>query len=711
MNICRLCLCETYEDSFFTSIWGSDIEDLPTKILNCVSINVCKDDNLPSSICTSCVQQITNWDKFRYECQKSNEFLLKTSKTRTEKDNVSIYVLEENVPHSQSSKELKKHKLELNTASTEIYLDTVKVDFEEYRDDIDYLPTDFLDFPIKNDFMDITYQCEFCSHDFDNCFEFLDHQHTHDGEAVFRCDKCPEIFSLRKELVEHDRNHRTPCPHCGKSILKTSMSLHLIKHTDKFKCVDCGGRFNSNAALSQHIITVHTKIKDHVCETCGKRFSSQTSMRVHMKSHSDKRLYPCKLCNYAGRTASAIYVHMSTHANDTCVCEFCSKTFKSTRNLNDHLRRSHTKEKKHQCTCHTGVRPYRCTFCEKSFIRSDGLKEHTATHGQRVLQECKNCRKKFTSKRGLTRHSCMPGDIKDEKVPGVLEGVKTAVKKGYHILNSENGSVLEAVEAAVRIMESNPIYNAGLGSVLNVEGEVEMDASIMVGSDLSAGAVTVVKNIEHPISLARLVMEKTSHVLLAAEGAVKFAASQGVPILPEGSMVTEERKLQWEEETELSSTTIVKSVTNKCYGDTVGAVAVDANGNVATATSTGGRNNKLAGRSSDTCMLGSGTYADNNIGAVSTTGHGETIAKFCLAHAILKEMEKGNNAQEATTYCIDKMTERLKNFAGAITVSNQGDIGINFSTSRMSWAYIKNRELHYGVDKDEDQVEFISSEI
>lgn len=146
-------------------------------------------------------------------------------------------------------------------------------------------------------------------------------------------------------------------------------------------------------------------------------------MRVHLKSHSDERTYPCKLCNYAGRTASAIYIHMSTHANDTCICEVCSKIFKSTRNLNDHLRRVHNKNKKHECLqckkrfvdkyrlsihmrCHTGVRPYKCLICDKAFIRSDGLKEHMITHGERTIYDCESCGKKFTSKRSINRHSC-----------------------------------------------------------------------------------------------------------------------------------------------------------------------------------------------------------------------------------------------------------------------------------------------------------------
>ncbi|KAJ8965065.1 hypothetical protein NQ314_004466 [Rhamnusium bicolor] len=143
------------------------------------------------------------------------------------------------------------------------------------------------------------------------------------------------------------------------------------------------------------------------------------------------------------------------------------------------------------------------------------------------------------------------------------------------------------------------------------------------------------------------------------------------------------------------------------FNSTVGAVAIDSDGRLAAATSTGGREGKMQGRSSDSSILGSGTYADDNVGAVSTTGHGETIAKFCLAHAIIKSMESGKTANEATNECIKQMTKRLENTAGAITLSNRGDVGIGFSTNRMSWCYQKGDELHFGIDHNEHQIEKI----
>ena len=175
--------------------------------------------------------------------------------------------------------------------------------------------------------------------------------------------------------------------------------------------------------------------------------------------------------------------------------------------------------------------------------------------------------------------------------------------------------------------------------------------------------------------------------------------TQGFEILPHGALVTEatrralhDLKAQPKETSELG---------------TVGAVAVDSRGAVAAATSTGGRAGKMPGRSSDTCIIGSGTYADDDVGAVSTTGHGETIAKFCLAHAILKDVESGKSAHEATADCLRRMTERLRNTAGAITVLKTGDVGIGFTTNRMSWAYQRGDELHFGIDQNQHEIETV----
>lgn len=177
-------------------------------------------------------------------------------------------------------------------------------------------------------------------------------------------------------------------------------------------------------------------------------------------------------------------------------------------------------------------------------------------------------------------------------------------------------------------MEVDDFFNAGYGSVLNSEGDVEMDASIMDGSSLSVGCVTGIIDILHPISVARKVMEKTPHNFLASNGAMEFAIREGFEKLPAGSLVTDKAIAAWEKWKE-------SQIQVGGLG-TVGVVAIDKYGNIAAATSTGGMTGKLPGRVGDTPLIGSGTYADNNIGGVSSTGNGEAIMKHVLTHDIIK---------------------------------------------------------------------------
>lgn len=302
------------------------------------------------------------------------------------------------------------------------------------------------------------------------------------------------------------------------------------------------------------------------------------------------------------------------------------------------------------------------------------------------------------------------GDIPVERVEGKLVGVKCAARIGYDKLK-ETGCVLDAVEEAVRSMELDPYFNAGYGSVLTTEGNVEMEASIMNGATLRAGCASLVKDIRHPISLARRVM-KTPHNFLAGEGVMQFAKDEGFEILsPPGQLVTEYAKEaleEWKEgqrrgEVEFARTEIGSSNKyNKAEVGTVGAVAIDANGNIAVATSTGGITGKLPGRVGDTPLVGAGTYADNHVGGVSTTGHGETIMKYCLAHDILKRIDfLGENAQTATENACKAMTKRLTGTAGAITIDSQGRVGISFTSQRMAWAYIKGSTIAYGIEQNQ----------
>ncbi|XP_076972110.1 isoaspartyl peptidase/L-asparaginase [Tamandua tetradactyla] len=289
--------------------------------------------------------------------------------------------------------------------------------------------------------------------------------------------------------------------------------------------------------------------------------------------------------------------------------------------------------------------------------------------------------------------SCISKDRKER----VRQGIAQAATVGYRILQ-EGGSAVDAVEGAVVALENDPEFNAGCGSVLNVNGEVEMDASIMDGKDLSTGAVSAVRCIANPIKLARLVMEKTPHCFLTDQGAAKFAAAMGIPEIPAEQLVTERSKKHLEKEKLEKG--VKKSECQKNLG-TVGAVALDCKGNVAYATSTGGIVNKMAGRVGDSPCVGSGGYADNLIGAISTTGHGESILKVNLARLTLFHIEQGKTLEEAADLSLGYMKSRLKGLGGVILVNKTGDWAVKWSSTSMPWAAAKNGKLHSGIDVGE----------
>ncbi|XP_066536060.1 isoaspartyl peptidase/L-asparaginase [Hoplias malabaricus] len=285
--------------------------------------------------------------------------------------------------------------------------------------------------------------------------------------------------------------------------------------------------------------------------------------------------------------------------------------------------------------------------------------------------------------------------IPDALAEASVAGVKAAALAGIGVLK-RGGRALDAVEDAVRKMEDDSVFDAGHGAVLNTDGEVELDAIIMEGETLAAGAVSSVRNIANPVSLARAVMEKTDHVMLTSQGANLFAESMGIPTLPTDSLVTEKERKEWEHYKNYSAG--VEELFNSQWGnDTVGAVALDSFGNVACATSTGGIRNKMVGRVGDSPVIGSGGYADNRSGAVSCTGHGESILKVTLARLILFHMDQGRTASDAAGFSLRYMGERVKGGGGAIVVSPTGDWTATFTTERMAWAAIQEDLLYYGV--------------
>lgn len=286
-------------------------------------------------------------------------------------------------------------------------------------------------------------------------------------------------------------------------------------------------------------------------------------------------------------------------------------------------------------------------------------------------------------------------------------GLEAALKAGWSILES-GGTSLDAVEAAVISLEDFPLFNAGRGSVFTHEGKQEMDAAIMDGHKLDAGAVAFVKNIRNPISLARLVMERTEHVLLAGEGANQFAERLGVKTEPDEYFFTEHRWLQLQEalaegrvKLDHSQSKIpdskfqiedksgiwnLESETARPLG-TVGAVACDAHGHLAAATSTGGMTNKKYGRIGDTPLIGAGNYADETC-AVSCTGHGEFFMLGLTAYDVAARMKyKGLSLEAAARETINRLTD-INGEGGLIAVDTHGNITMPFNSKGMYRAKI-----------------------
>ncbi len=266
------------------------------------------------------------------------------------------------------------------------------------------------------------------------------------------------------------------------------------------------------------------------------------------------------------------------------------------------------------------------------------------------------------------------------------QGLKKAVNTGYEILKN-GGSSLDAVEKAIMILEDETIFNAGTGSTLGLTGEIEMDASIMT-ADGNFGAVAAIKNVRYPIKVARLVMEKTDHLLLCGDGALKFARLCGMKY---HNPKTKEKERMWfRAKNRLKSDYFPRLCKLKELYETVGVVAMDKNGMIAVGTSTGGILLHLPGRVGDTPIIGAGTYA-NKYGGVSATGHGEMIMKTLLAFRTVAFMEK-YSAPVAGKMAIDYAT-RNKCRAGLIGIDKHGRILCVNNTEAMSWCYIKDGNI------------------
>lgn len=301
--------------------------------------------------------------------------------------------------------------------------------------------------------------------------------------------------------------------------------------------------------------------------------------------------------------------------------------------------------------------------------------------------------------------------IPDGDVAATEAGLQEAVAAAWAVLLA-GGTALDAVEVAVRVLERAPVFDAGIGSVLNARREVECDALIIDGRTLASGAVIGLNNVLHPVSAARRLMERTPHAIVAGAGAREFAHETVPPEerCDEAALVTPAACAAWEQE-QTYAATIDTSFAGRAPAalarghDTVGAVALDAAGHVASATSTGGITMKMRGRVGDSPVVGSGGYADDAEGASSTTGHGESILKCLLAARALGVVRTppaaggeggsagggGTPAQRAAAGAVSYMRRRVDGFGGAIVVLPDGDVGAAYTTPRMAWGYATGR--------------------
>ncbi len=287
--------------------------------------------------------------------------------------------------------------------------------------------------------------------------------------------------------------------------------------------------------------------------------------------------------------------------------------------------------------------------------------------------------------------------IPDDLVEAHLNGVRNAIAAGWSVLE-KGGSALDAAEQAVVVMENDEAFDAGRGSFLNRDGKVQLDALIMDGATLRAGGVGCVEHIANPIRAARKVLSESPHVYFVAEGAERFAQEHGIPLCQNEDLIIPReidrlRAFQSNAEAEKEDLFSAHTISH----DTVGAVALDANGNIAAATSTGGTLNKTPGRLGDSSLIGCGCYADNQSAAVSTTGWGEPIMKLVLAKWAADRVASGNLPQWVADEAMNYLKDRVNGHGGIILVDAQGRCGISHNTPRMAWALKTADKFDLGV--------------
>jgi beta-aspartyl-peptidase (threonine type) len=275
-------------------------------------------------------------------------------------------------------------------------------------------------------------------------------------------------------------------------------------------------------------------------------------------------------------------------------------------------------------------------------------------------------------------------DIPPDEQEAHRQGTRRAVEAGWAVL-AAGGRAMDAVEAAIVIMEDDETFDAGRGSFLNADGQVELDAGFMDGTQLQVGAVASVQFIRNPIRLARAVMEKSKHVLLVGQGAQRFAHKMGFPPCDLTDLAVPREFERWQKLLYDQAYSARQAFTRPA--DTVGCVALDQAGHIAAGTSTGGTENKMPGRVGDVPMVGCGFYADDEFGGASTTGWGEAIAKVLLARLALHHLQQLGDPQAAARAAIQVLAEKVNGVGGIILLAPDGRLGWYHNTAHLAHAY------------------------
>jgi len=276
-------------------------------------------------------------------------------------------------------------------------------------------------------------------------------------------------------------------------------------------------------------------------------------------------------------------------------------------------------------------------------------------------------------------------EIPEEATEACRAGCRQALERGWAVLE-KGGTAVDACQEAIVALEDEPVFDAGIGSHLNRDGRVQLDAILMDGSTLKAGAVCAVERLRNPIQVARLVLDRSQHMMLAGPGAEQFAVEMGVSLCNPSELVVAREVEAWYKLKHETDTARGLFHGNHQLG-TVGAAALDAAGNVAAGTSTGGTACKYPGRVGDSALVGCGCYADNATGAISATGYGEAIMKVVLAKAVSDMLAAGVEPQAAADKALALLTERTEGKGGLIVVDGSARVGFAFTTSHMAYAY------------------------